>query len=349
MPQAMVPGRLLLPRCPPPHPTPSLPCFSCFSAKPWLAPCQPLSLLVFFVDLDVSCIDLPHIFLHFSTFDSFQQSHNKYCHVGTFAHTQDQHNFPWFCPFSSLAWNMFLWKPSRSILLMWLCVVWPIHKDPPSSLVDQLKVHPSLACFLSSLFGTGWLFEVFVNISFLLCCVIIKHVAGHKKVIIVQFRLLTRPDTEKSNWELFVQCPASILPFPQLVTTMSCFNKHQSVFYYPVNAGAKEDSNISKCRHTLGLCSHWNALSVWIRGDFKPMQQEQFNDNDDDCGKDNDNGPLGRPRTQSETIVSKVDCFFAIAASHYSCYYCYCCQWWWFNHNMMIFPCWDTNIHCSSW
>ena len=68
------------------------------------------------------------------------------------------------------------------------------HKDPPSSLVDQLKFHPSLACFLSSLFGTGWLFEVF-----LLCCVIIKHVAGHKKVIIVQFRLLTRTDTEKSG------------------------------------------------------------------------------------------------------------------------------------------------------
>ena len=73
------------------------------------------------------------------------------------------------------------------------------HKDPPSSLVDQLKFHPSIACFLSSLFGTVWLFEVFVNISFLLCCVIIKHVAGHKKVIIVQFRLLTRPDTEKSD------------------------------------------------------------------------------------------------------------------------------------------------------
>ena len=83
-----MPGRLLLPRCPPPHPTPSLPCFSCFSAKPWLAPCQPLFLLIFFVGLDVSCIDLPHIFLHFSTFDSFQQSHNKYCHVGTFAHTR---------------------------------------------------------------------------------------------------------------------------------------------------------------------------------------------------------------------------------------------------------------------
>ena len=63
----------------------------------------------------------------------------------------------------------------------------------------SVKIPPSLACFLSSLFGTGWLFEVFVNISFLLCCVIIKHVAGHKKVIIVQFRLLTRPDTEKSD------------------------------------------------------------------------------------------------------------------------------------------------------
>ena len=121
----------------------------------------------------------------------------------------------------------------------------------------------------------------------------------------------------------------AFLSFPQLVITMSCFNKHQSLFYYPVNDDAKEDSNISKCRHTLGLCSHWNALSVWIRGDFKPMQREQFNDNDADCGKDNDNGPLGRPRTQSETIVSKVDCFFAIAASHYSCYCCYCCQWWW--------------------
>lgn len=58
----------------------------------------------------------------------------------------------------------------------------------------SVKIPPSLACFLSSLFGTGWLFEVF-----LLCCVIIKHVAGHKKVIIVQFRLLTRPDTEKSD------------------------------------------------------------------------------------------------------------------------------------------------------
>ena len=58
----------------------------------------------------------------------------------------------------------------------------------------SVKIPPSLARFLSSLFGTGWLFEVF-----LLCCVIIKHVAGHKKVIIVQFRLLTRPDTEKSD------------------------------------------------------------------------------------------------------------------------------------------------------
>ena len=143
MPQAMVPGRLLLPRCPPPHPTPSLPCFSCFSAKPWLAPCQPLFLLIFFVGLDVSCIDFHIFFLHLIASNNHTTSIVMWAHR---AHTRPA-QLSLVLPFFLSGMKYVLVEAEQIHPLDVAVCGLTQHKDPPSSLVDQLKFHPVLLAF----------------------------------------------------------------------------------------------------------------------------------------------------------------------------------------------------------